>query len=296
MTQTHTKSPATLIATLGTEPQVVTASLDLLLIQEEPIDQVVVIHTTTPGTPIASAVGVLEQEFRTLSYFKRVALTLIPIKNQKGQPLSDVSTPKELQAAFRCLYKTVLEEKKGSRRVHLSIAGGRKSLAVYGMSTAQMLFDEHDRLWHLYSGGDFLDSKRLHPEPDDQVHLIPIPVILWSQVSPVLTDISQVMDPFEAADRIRHLQLNQRLEQCRAFVLGSLTEAERRVVALLVQEGLSDREIADRLSNSPRTVEQHLRSAYKKAEAHWELESVDRTSLIALLNIYYSLINTGYPA
>ena len=71
--------------------------------------------------------------------------------------------------------------------------------------------------------------------------------------------------------------------------LGSLTPGERRVVRLLVQEGLSDVDIADRLSLSPRTVEQHLRTAYSKAAAHWDLMDVTRTHLIALLNLYFTL-------
>jgi DNA-binding NarL/FixJ family response regulator len=119
----------------------------------------------------------------------------------------------------------------------------------------------------------------MHPGPVDSVHLIPIPVILWSQVSPILTGVSKETDPFEAIKQIENLQLNRRLEQCRSFVLGALTGAERRVVALLVEEGLSDREIGSRLSISSRTVEQHLRSAYQKAAAHWEMERVDRATL-----------------
>jgi hypothetical protein len=56
-------------------------------------------------------------------------------------------------------------------QVHLSIAGGRKTMAVFGMTAAQLLFDEHDRLWHLFSGGEFLVSKRLYPQPGDEVRL-----------------------------------------------------------------------------------------------------------------------------
>ena len=128
------------------------------------------------------------------------------------------------------------------------------------------------------------------------MHLIPIPVILWGQVSPILTDLSQVDDPYEAVERIRRLQLVEKVEQSRVYILGSLTAAERRVVELLVRDGLSDQELAERLVLSPRTVEEHLRSAYRKADAHWELVSVNRNKLISLLNLYYSLQNTGDPA
>lgn len=46
---------AILVATLGTEPQVVTATLDLLLRQQAQISDVVVFHTVAPGTAIAKS-------------------------------------------------------------------------------------------------------------------------------------------------------------------------------------------------------------------------------------------------
>jgi CRISPR-associated Csx14 family protein len=280
---------AVLIATLGTEAQVVTAALDLLLEQSESIDDVSVVHTVAPGTDISRAVNRLREAFAIPPYIDQIHLNLVPLIDKEDQPLADIETPQAARVAFRALYKHVLDAKRSQKRVHLSIAGGRKSLAVYGMTTAQLLFDEGDRLWHLYSGGDFLESKRLHPEPGDRVHLIDIPVILWGQVSPVLTDLNEIEDPFEAVERVRQLRLGEKLEQARSFVLGSLTAAERRVVDLLVREGLSDIEIAERLVLSPRTVEGQLRSAYRKAADHWALEEVKRAGMIALLNLYYNL-------
>jgi DNA-binding NarL/FixJ family response regulator len=46
---------------------------------------------------------------------------------------------------------------------------------------------------------------------------------------------------------------------------GDLTDAESSV-AVLVAEGLSDKEIAARLEMAPRTVENHVRSLLRKAE------------------------------
>lgn len=161
-------------------------------------------------------------------------------------------------------------------------------MALFGMVTAQVLFDENDRLWYLVSGGDFLASKRLYPQPGDQVHLVSIPVIQWSQASPIHADLRHIEDPLEAIGRVKALKLNEKVANIRSFVLGSLTAAERRVVEVLVVEGASDQAIAERLTLSPRTVEQHLRSAYVKACTHWELEEVSRAQLIALLQLYYA--------
>ena len=287
--------PSTLIATLGTEPQVVTAALDLLLRQGEHISQVVVIHTVaSPESGIPDAVARLRKafEFDTGSHNvspQSIPLHLVPLCDTSDRTLEDVQTPDQTQAAYRCLYNMVRTSKLEGDRIHLLIAGGRKTLALFGMAVAQLLFDENDRLWHLYSAGDFLESKRLHPLPGDEVHLIPIPVILWSQVSPILTDLSQVEDPLAAIEWVRSFQIAERLQNERTFVLGSLTPAEARVVALLVQRGWSDNQIAESLVISPRTVEGHLRSAYMKAEAHWELTDVSRTTLIALLSLFYSM-------
>ena len=294
MSEVHPNQPAlhkcTLIATLGSEPQVVTVALDLLIAKGEPVQKVAVIHSTPkiPG-PILEALRILGETFSKEQKYKNISFHPIPILDGQGRPLADIADPNEVQFAFQTLYKVIRESKLAGDQIHLCIAGGRKTLAVFGMAAAQLLFDEEDHLWHLYSAGDFLASRRLHPRPNDQVHLIPIPVMLWSQVSPVLSDMSLVEDPWEFVEMARRRQIKSRIEQARIFVLGSLTTAEQRVVRLLVYEGLSDSDIAERLTLSPRTVEQHLRAAYRKAANYWELPEVTRTHLIALLNLYFSL-------
>ncbi len=160
-------------------------------------------------------------------------------------------------------------------------------MALYGLAAAQLLFDENDRLWHLFSAGDYLASKRLHPQPEDEAVLVPVPIILWNQFSPLASELIAIEDPYEALARVEALKLQEKRDSARTFILGSLTPAEQRVVEILVKEGLSDQEIAERLSLSPRTVEQHLRSAYSKAADHWETVDVNRAQLVGLLQYYY---------
>ena len=282
------RSPAILIATLGSEPQVVTAALELLRRQGEVIQRVEVVHTVAPlELPLANAVEALREAFSQspggVSPSGGPEFELHPIYDEKGQPVTDVDPPASIEAAFRVVYRLVHRAKKAAYRVHLSIAGGRKTMAVFGMLAAQLLFDDDDRLWHLYSGGDFLHNKRLYPQAGDDVHLIPIPVLQWSTVSPILRNFSETEDPFEALEQYRRLHLEEKLTQARAFMLGSLSAAERSVVTLLVKEGLGDKEIAKRLFLSRRTVGAHLCSAFAKAADHWGLESVTRTQLVNLL-------------
>lgn len=66
-------------------------------------------------------------------------------------------------------------------------------------------------------------------------------------------------------------------------VLGKLTHAERRV-AVLVAAGQTNREIADTLFVSVRTVETHLSHAYQKLDVR------SRTELALLVYDYQSAV------
>lgn len=280
-----THSSPVLIATLGSEPQVVTAGLDLLLQRRFRIRRVAVVHTTAPGTLIEDAL----QRLKTAAMDYRnphIDFSFHPVEKD-GNRFADTESQAAGEAALAVIYRLIAHAKNKAETVHLLIAGGRKTMSIYGMVAAQMLFDEGDRLWHLYSAGDFLTSKRLHPQPGDEVHLAVIPVVRWGELSPAWLSLRGIDDPWAALDAIRRLQLERRRENMHSFVMGILTFAERQVVEILVTTGKSDREIAAHLHLSPRTVEQHLRSAYTKAAQHWQMESVNRTQLMALLQGYY---------
>lgn len=280
---------STLIATLGTEPQVVTATLDLLRNRGEPIYSVEVVHTVAPNNPpIQNAITALQLAAREENYVA-VNFSFHPITDLSGRPYEDVESEPASRAAFTLLYRLVRSAKLKEEKVHLCIAGGRKVTSIFGMAVAQLLFDEEDCLWHLYSGGNFLTSKRLHPQTGDEVHLLRIPVALWSSVSPILLDLAQVDDPFEAYERQRLSKVREEYQRAKGFVEGELTPSERQAVGLLVQGMLSDEEIAQRLCKSKRTIEQQLRTAYRKARDYYQIGEVGRVHLIALLKIYYTL-------
>ena len=280
----HPPGPV-LVATLGSKAQIITLALDLLQAQDDLPAEVVIVHTRRDRPETAAALARLQEDLPQT--YPGLTHRSLELRDESG-PLQDVTAPHEVDCAFRALYAEVRSAKLADRAVHLVIAGGRRTLTVFGMATAQMLFDENDHLWHLSSHPDLEASGRLHARPDEWARLIPIPVVLWGRLSPVFEELGAVSDPFEAAGRLRQLHLREKWDTARIFVLGSLTGAERRVVELLVREGLTDGESAARLSISPRTVETHLREVYRKASDHWQIPVVGRTQLVSLLGLYYS--------
>jgi CRISPR-associated protein Csx14 len=123
----------------------VTLALDLLRAKGYPIAGVKVVHTT--GASVQAGLEMLAEEFRKAAAcgYEMVAI------EDGGWPVSDVASERETAALMRTLYRVVLAEKRAGRIVHLSIAGGRKTMAAYGMVVAQLLFDDNDHVWHLHS-------------------------------------------------------------------------------------------------------------------------------------------------
>ena len=275
---------AVLIAPIGTKPQLVTIALDLIQGRGEMVCEVVVLHTSLERPETLAAVSRLQEEFRQA--YPDIQLRPICLCDERGIPLPDVDSEASAREAFRVLYREVKAAKQAGRRVHLSIAGGRKIIAVYGMAVAQLLFDPDDRVWHLFSVPSLIQSRALHPGPGE-ADLIRVPVLRWSEVSPALTDLILSDDPFDAVRRQEELRRTDALRVAREFAEGELSPAEREVVRLVVCEGLTDAEIAERTCRSVKTVGHHLSSAYQKARAFFGLQRADRHTLTSLLAAYY---------
>lgn len=286
----------TLICTIGTEAQVVTATLDLLARQRTKIDAVYILHTVSEDEMMRAALERLKAALPSANGTP-LAVRYAPILDPSGNPCRDLDSAAASEAFFRQIYRLIWRLKQSAVSIDLCPAGGRKTMAMYAMAAAQLLFDEDDRLWHLFSGGEFLASKRLHPTPTDQAQLVRIPLIHWAQASPTLTALRSIDDPYMALARVEELRLREKVFRAEWFVRSLLSSAERRVVEPLVCEGLSDLALAKRLYLSPRTVERHLRSAYDKASEYWQLpERMTRAQLITYLQLYYSTRIEGKPS
>ncbi len=282
--------PSILIAPVGSKPQLVTIALDLLHRRGATIREAVVLHTTLDRAATRASIVRLSDEFPRA--YPGLRLRPICLCDERGVPLDDVDSEPASREAFRVLYREVKAAKQAGQRVHLSIAGGRKIIAVYGMAAAQLLFDKEDRVWHIFSEPSLIDSCALHPE-EGCASLIPVPVLRWTEVSPVLTDLILSDDPFEALRRQEEMLQADALRLARAFVEQALTPAQREVVRLVVCEGLTDAQIAERTSRSVKTVGHHLAKAYRKAREVFAIEQANRHTLTALLTTYYAIRDRG---
>lgn len=298
-----------LIATLGTQPQVVTIALDLLLARGEPVQEVVVIHTARPrptkGLPgvhpadlMQRALAALDREFPGRSHYaaanrpcryRPLCLTI------DSQPIDDVHSPHQARAVFSAVFNEVQELKRQHYRIHLSIAGGRKSMSIYGMAAAQILFDSQDCLWHLVSTPEFEALSLMHPQSSADAQLVRIPVLPISTVFPGMVTLLTSRDPLSVLERKQDFVAMEEQRQRQEF-LDSLTTSEKTLVdALMVaivrqNRSLSNSELARRLLLRPTIVRDRLSDVYGKLHAHLRLpveEPVDRTILVYYLTPHF---------
>lgn len=252
-----------LVATLGAEAQVVTLALDQLRARGVPISRVIVVHTLADREPVRSSLERLYAEFVTDRHYGNQLLFNPLLLAGAAGPLHDVVTTAEIDQAFQSLYMLLRQHKHAGHTIHLCIAGGRKTMALFAMAAAQILFGPQDRVWHVLSNPELIASKRLHAGAADEVALIQVPVAYWARLRP---DVAP---------------------KARDFVERVLTPAEREVTLLLIREGLSNAALAQRLSKSSKTISNQLSSVYEKLAQHFELrDTPDRTTLMMLLGSY----------
>lgn len=248
-----------LISTLGSEPQVVTLALDALIAMDIAIDRVDVVHTHPNYEPIYSALKRLQQEFVINRVYSNIQYVTHPLMSDNGI-LTDVVSTQDIEDAFNSLYLLIRQHKRLGNTIHLCIAGGRKTTTVFALSVAYALFDNTDYIWHLVSHPSIIQSKVMHASKG--VQLIPVPFLNLSvddtQKQHVLTFLSHV-----------------------------LTDVEREIVILMIREGLTNREIAERLHKSIKTVANQLTTIYEKMYRHFALKKpADRATLFIILQKY----------
>ncbi|GAP08584.1 MAG TPA: CRISPR-associated protein Csx14 [Anaerolinea thermolimosa] len=251
-----------LIATLGTEPQGVTWMLDWLLQQGFAIDEVLVLHTS--ASVVEAALQKLKQEFP--AYYPSIRFRHEVIRGTEG-PIEDLASEKDTWAFLQSIYRAIRRARQMGQKVHLSLTGGRKTMAVYAMVAAQLLFGEQDRAWHMISEVPWAGTeRRMHATPPDRYQVVAVPVVRWSDAATVQVLLAEVDDPWEALRRQQEFTLHEVIRRRREFWEHHLSPALRGVAELLVREGLDNAAIARRLGKSEHTIANQLTRIYRAFE------------------------------
>jgi CRISPR-associated protein Csx14 len=273
-----------LLAMLGVNPQIVTISLDLLLKNEQvQTDEVATVYTNNEH--VRASLTILDEELKQ-SHGPQHRSILI---GGKDNPIDDFLTKTDAMVLFRTLYREIKSYKQANWRIHLSIAGGRRVMSAYALVVAQLLFDEDDRCWHLFS--DFWQrdrDRKMHLEPGDHAILVPVPVLRWSPMATVTADFAFSDDPWQVIEQQQVLQQRERDLRLQAF-LKSLPRVQQEVARLLA-EGLNNEAIAARHSKTIYTVNKQVSNIYAEWRTFFGLlkNASVRDQIVAELAGYFA--------
>jgi CRISPR-associated protein Csx14 len=268
---TNRSSAATLIATLGGQPQVVTFTLDALLAQGEQISEVYLVHLSLENPRTRQALHRLQQEFLDDHYAgRRCRLRRAPIQSN-GQTLTDIRTAADAEATWQSIRNLIAELKNEGRKLHLGLSGGRRMMALLAMSAAALLFDHQDRIWHLYTPEETLrrvkDGAVMHVTPADGVQLVQTPIVPWGAYFPALRMLAQT----SMLTVQEQLRLFTAMEDPACRQVWERLSPRRREVLRAFAEGKRPDEVAAALSISLSTVNTHKTAILAECRVTWGL-------------------------
>src|SRR5579883_2846915 len=284
----------TLLATLGGQPQVVTLSLDLLLQQNIPIREVVVVHPASYAG-LEHSIRRLNDEFPGDIY----KCTGQPIRlrrhalRQYGALIDDIVDEQSADGALNAMDDLIRDLKQSNRTIHFSISGGRRLMGFLSFSAALLNFSQADRLWHIHTPETVKlrvqDGAAMHVAPEDGVRLIEVPFARLAQ--PILSRLLSA-NPHDARTVMSAQAARADAEQqqrCRQ-IAETVTGAQRRVLRALAS-GLRPQEVADRLGISIRTVSSHTSVLLRECRNTWNIpedKRLDYTFLHFMFANYFS--------
>jgi CRISPR-associated protein Csx14 len=266
-----TSNAATLIATLGGQPQVVTFALDALLAQGEEISEVYIVHLSLDDPRTRRAFTRLQQEFVDDHYAgRRCRLRRAPIL-LSGAALDDIRNEAGAEATWQSVRNLIAVLKAEGRRLHLCLSGGRRLMALLALSAAALLCDHQDRIWHMYTPDDVrrraAGGAIMHVTPDAGVQLIQTPVVPWGAYFPALRTLAQTsMEAASAQLRQFTVRDDPRCQQ----VYDRISPRQRAVLHAFAA-GLRPDEAAAHLHITLSTVNTHKSAILAECRIAWAL-------------------------
>jgi CRISPR-associated protein Csx14 len=275
----------TLIATVGGQPQVVTFTLDLLLQQDIPISEVIVVHLATTHTPrIERSIQLLKNEFRADRYINKHTIHFRQyVLHHNGLPLDEITDESSADSVLNALHDLIRDLKERHCIIHFSISGSRLLLSLSSMSAAILSFTHEDRMWHIYTPPSLLeranDGAILHVTPEDGVRLIPVPLALLSKgvIEQLTATRPPEANPLSARELIRTQEELAENEEHRKFeyVIKLLTPRQLEVLQAFAH-GLHPTEVAARMSISLPTVSTHTTVLLSLCREAWSIKTKER--------------------
>lgn len=263
-----------LLATLGGQPQVVTFTLDLLL-DTFPITNVIVLHPRPAEERLQHSLSRLQEEFTNDYYQARKCV--IHLRSQvlqyEGEPLDDIRDDHHADGVLDTIHQLITTLKRQGYRIHLSVSGGRRLMALLAISVATLNFDRHDRIWHIYTPQalqeEARDGRIMHVGPEAGVRLIQEPFLpLGAYI--YHTDLS-----FRAAQIEQRSQMDAQDRAACASVVKEASPAQLKVLKAF-GKGLRPQQVAEQLGVSLKTVHSHKTHLLRSCINAWNIDSDER--------------------
>jgi CRISPR-associated protein Csx14 len=282
--------PHVLVATLGGQPQVVTFTLDLLLQNGFPISDVFVLHPRASSQQrLQKALGCLQAEFpgdyyraaRRIIHFHSCVLAL------DNMPIDDICDDSHADGTLDTIHQLIGDLKRRGYRIHLSVSGGRRLIALLAISVASFNFDRYDHIWHIYTPDalkpQVSDGAMMHVPPDAGIRLIQAPfVALGAHVYPL-------EQPFRRTQEEQHLRAEAEERARCEQVVHAATPAQLKVLQAFAR-GLRPQQVAGELCITLVTVNTHKTALLSHCRNAWAIplqEHLDYHFLQAKFNDYF---------
>jgi CRISPR-associated protein Csx14 len=265
---------ATMVATVGGQPQVVTFALDALLAQAVPVRDLILLYLSPDKPRLHNALQKVRTELSNGRYADH-ALTYRFIPICAGTiPLSDIQNEADANATWETVHRLIAELKAERRTLHICISGGRRLLGLLTMSAAMLHFGHQDQLWHMYTPDELRQAANegaiMHLPPGaDGFRLIRVPMMPWGSYFPALRQLAQPVLAGDVLARPRRMLDEMEARRCRQ-VVDRLTERQREALRAFAQ-GLTPQAVAAQLFITIKTVDSHKTVILAECRNAWAL-------------------------